>query len=200
MPDGVPITSLRVNGQSVEAQPTRRGRADPARGSGGSAEMGDCARRFFHWLLSTRFEIKAAKLASDVTVGKYTVDHPWWRSPGLSAGQLRIAADAELCSYLRPEESPNATLSRSRPLYVNGSTHPTRLTNQPKAVPLPPRCRSVRQAINSVQKFMVCQESTSCLHVTLAMGFRRAFTRETRNRRTSATLEFCLHPSHAETF
>ena len=78
MQDGVPIASLRVNGQRVEAQMDS--------GGGGLTLPEKLAARQ-KWEVSpvvfatghtmtTRFEIKAARLAADVKVGKYTFPHP----------------------------------------------------------------------------------------------------------------------------
>jgi len=78
MPDGVPITSLLLNGKSVEAQ---------LDSGGGGLTLPEELARHQKWeiqpvvfatgrTVSTRFQIKAAKLASDVKMGKYTFTHP----------------------------------------------------------------------------------------------------------------------------
>jgi hypothetical protein len=78
MPDGVPIASLRVNGQSVEAQ-------FDSGGSGLTLPEGLATHQKWEvppiifaagQTMTTRFDIKAAKLASNVKVGKYTFTHP----------------------------------------------------------------------------------------------------------------------------
>ncbi|MGA2537917.1 MAG: aspartyl protease family protein [Terracidiphilus sp.] len=78
MPEGVPITQVRVNGESVEAQ---------LDSGGGGLTLPEALAAHQKWevapiafanghTLATRFEIKAAKLATDVTVGKYTFTRP----------------------------------------------------------------------------------------------------------------------------
>ena len=78
MPDGVPIASLRVDGHSVEAQ---------FDSGGGGLTLPEALAAHLKWeiepiafawgqTLATRFEIKAARLATDVKVGKYTFDRP----------------------------------------------------------------------------------------------------------------------------
>lgn len=79
MPDGVPIASLRIGGQHVEAQidsggaglslpaqliPRLKLASDPALFGNGQS-------------LSTRFQIKTAKLGSDVSIGRYAFEHPY---------------------------------------------------------------------------------------------------------------------------
>lgn len=79
MPDGVPIARLKIGGRDVEAQidsggaglslperliPQLRLSAEPTLFAKGES-------------LSTRFQIKVAKLASDVQLGDITLDHPW---------------------------------------------------------------------------------------------------------------------------
>ena len=79
MPDGVPIAWLRIGNRDVEAQidsggaglslperliPQLRLSAEPVVFAKGES-------------LSTRFQIKVAKLASDVRMGDITLDRPW---------------------------------------------------------------------------------------------------------------------------
>jgi len=79
MPDGVPIARLKIGGRDVEAQidsggaglslperliPQLRLAAEPAVFANGVS-------------LSTRFQIKVARLAGDVQMGDITLDHPW---------------------------------------------------------------------------------------------------------------------------
>jgi Aspartyl protease len=79
MPDGVPIARLKIGGRDVEAQidsggaglslpegliPQLRLAAEPAVFANGVS-------------LSTRFQIKVAKLAGDVQLGDITLDRPW---------------------------------------------------------------------------------------------------------------------------
>ncbi|MGA2560644.1 MAG: retropepsin-like aspartic protease, partial [Terracidiphilus sp.] len=78
MPDGVPVTSLRVNGRQVDAQ---------LDSGGGGLTLPEELAAHMRWeiapvvfasgqTMATRFEMKAAKLGSDVTVGRYTFTHP----------------------------------------------------------------------------------------------------------------------------
>jgi hypothetical protein len=79
MPDGVPIARLRIGNREIEAQidsggaglslperliPQLRLSSEPAVFARGES-------------LSTRFEIKVAKLANDVRMGDITLDRPW---------------------------------------------------------------------------------------------------------------------------
>ncbi len=79
MPDGVPIARLKIGGRDVEAQidsggaglslperliPQLRLSAQPTLFARGES-------------LSTRFQIKVAKLAGDVQLGDITLDQPW---------------------------------------------------------------------------------------------------------------------------
>ncbi len=78
MPDGVPVTSLRVNGRQVDAQ---------LDSGGGGLTLPEELAAHMRWeiapvvfasgqTMATRFAMKAAKLGSDVTVGRYTFTHP----------------------------------------------------------------------------------------------------------------------------
>ena len=79
MPDGVPIARLRIGNRDIEAQidsggaglslperliPQLRLAAEPVVFANGES-------------LSTRFQIKVARLASDVHLGEITLDQPW---------------------------------------------------------------------------------------------------------------------------
>jgi hypothetical protein len=79
MPDGVPIARLKIGNRDVEAQidsggaglslperlvPLLRLSVEPAAFANGQT-------------LFTRFQIKVAKLATDVQLGAITLDHPW---------------------------------------------------------------------------------------------------------------------------
>lgn len=79
MPDGVPIARLKIGNRDVEAQIDSGGaglslpeRLIPQLRL--SAEPEAFAKATS---LSTRFEIKVAKLATDVHLGDITLDHPW---------------------------------------------------------------------------------------------------------------------------
>jgi len=140
MPEGVPIASLSVNGQSVEAQ------LDSG-GGGLTLPEGLAARQ--KWdippvafaaghTLTTRFEIKAAKLAGDVIVGKYTFTHP----------VVEIHPAFPLVNFGSPPMQIFAITFDQRNLRVRldadrdhfkltAPPSPTRLTNQPKLAPTP---------------------------------------------------------------
>jgi hypothetical protein len=78
MPYVVPISRLSVNGQSVEAQ---------LDSGGGGLTLPEDLAAHQKWekapvvfatgqTMTTRFNIKEAKMATNVTVGKYTFTHP----------------------------------------------------------------------------------------------------------------------------
>jgi hypothetical protein len=79
MPDGVPISTLHIEGKPVEAQLDS--------GGGGLTLPASLAAQLRYEIepvafasaesLSTRFEMKAARLASDVQLGAYTFAHPF---------------------------------------------------------------------------------------------------------------------------
>jgi hypothetical protein len=141
MPDGVPIASIEVNGQTMEAQ---------FDSGGGGLTLPETLAAHQKWdvppvvfatgqTMASRFEIKAAKLAADVKVGKYTFTHPVveihpafplvnFGSPPMQSFSitfdqenllLRLSADHDHFTLLAPPS-------------------PTRLTNQPKPPPPPP--------------------------------------------------------------
>jgi len=142
MPDGVPVTSLRVNGQSVEAQ---------LDSGGGGLTLPEGLAAHQKWEISpvvfatghtlcTRFEIKAAKLAADVTVGKYTFTHP----------VVEIHPAFPLVNFGSPPMQSFAITFDQEKLLVRldadrnhfrlmAPPSPTRLTYQPEAEPAPPQ-------------------------------------------------------------
>jgi len=78
MPDGIPITALRVNNQAVDAA---------LDSGGGGLTLSESFASHLKWdvdpvlfatghSLTTSFNIKAAKLDSDVKIGRYTFNHP----------------------------------------------------------------------------------------------------------------------------
>jgi hypothetical protein len=78
MPEGVPITTLRVSDQMVDAA---------LDSGGGGLTIPESLASHLKWdidpvvfatgqSVTTRFNIKAAKLASDVHIGRYTFTHP----------------------------------------------------------------------------------------------------------------------------
>ncbi len=141
MPDGVPIISLRVDGQSVEAQ---------LDSGGGGLTLPEGLAAHQKWevapvvfatghTLTTVFAIKAARLAADVKVGKYTFTHP----------VVEIHPAFPLVNFGSPPMQSFAITFDQKSLLVRlGANHdhftltappsPTRLTNQPKVVPTPP--------------------------------------------------------------
>ena len=142
MPDGVPIISLRVNGRSVDAQMDS---------GGGGLTLPEGLAAHQKWevppvvfatgqTMTTRFEIKAAKLASDVKVGKYTFTHP----------VVEIHPAFPLVNFGSPPmQSFAITFDQKNMLVRLGANRdhftltappsPTRLTNQPRPAPPPPR-------------------------------------------------------------
>ncbi len=137
MPDGVPITSLRVNGQRVEAQ---------LDSGGGGLTLPERLAAHQKWeiapvvfatghTMTTRFQIKAAKLAADVEVGKYTFTHP----------VVEIHPAFPLVNFGSPPMQSFAITFDQKSLLVRLGANrdhftltappsPTRLTNQPQPV------------------------------------------------------------------
>ena len=78
MPDGVPIALLRIDGLRVEAQLDSGGigLSLPERLASRLKFASDPAVFANGQSLSTRFQVKAGKLGSDVHAGQYTFDHP----------------------------------------------------------------------------------------------------------------------------
>lgn len=79
MPDGVPIASLRIGGRPVEAQMDSGGAGlSLPEQLAASLKYSDGPEIFGKGeSLSTRFQIRAGKLASDVHLGDFTLDRPW---------------------------------------------------------------------------------------------------------------------------
>jgi hypothetical protein len=141
MQDGVPITSLQVNGQSVDAQ---------LDSGGGGLTLPEGLAAHQKWdippvvfatghTLATRFEIKAGKLAADVTVGMYTFTHP----------VVEIHPAFPLVNFGSPPMQSFAITFDQKNLLVRLESNrdhftltappsPTRLTNQPQPVSSPP--------------------------------------------------------------
>jgi hypothetical protein len=140
MPDGVPIISLSVNGQRVEAQ---------LDSGGGGLTLPEGLALKQKWevppvvfatghTLTTEFAIKAARLASDVMVGKYTFTHP----------VVEIHPAFPLVNFGSPPMQSFAITFDQKGLLVRLSANrdhftltvppsPTRLTNQPRRAPAP---------------------------------------------------------------
>ena len=141
MPNGVPIARLSVNGQSVEAQ---------LDSGGGGLTLPESLAAHQKWekppavfatgqTMTTRFNIKAAKLAADVKVGKYTFIHP----------EVEIHPAFPLVNFGSPpmqrfaitfdQKSLLVRLDADRDhLQLTAPPSPTRLTNQPKPERTPP--------------------------------------------------------------
>ncbi len=138
MPYGVPIARLSVNGQGVEAQ---------LDSGGGGLSLPEGLAAHQKWdippvvfetgeTLATRFDIKGAKLAGDVKVGKYTFTHP----------VVEIHPAFPLVNFGSPPMTSFAITFDQKSLLVQfrakgdhfkltAPSCPTRLTNQPTAVP-----------------------------------------------------------------
>lgn len=142
MPDGIPIASLKVDGlQPVEAQLDS--------GGGGLVIPEKLAAHLKYDVspvvfasghsVSTRFEMKAAKLASDVKLGRYTFTHP----------VVEIQPAFPLVNFGSPPMQIFAITFDQKNLLVrftanqkrftlNAPPYPMRLTNAPAYDP-PPR-------------------------------------------------------------
>jgi hypothetical protein len=140
MPYGVPIARLSVNGQSVEAQLDSAGGGLTLPERLAAHQKWDIAPIAFETgqTLATRFDIKAARLNGDVKVGKYTFTHP----------VVEIHPAFPLVNFGSPPMSSFAITFDQKSLLVQlrakgdhfvllAPPSPTRLTNQPKAVPTP---------------------------------------------------------------
>jgi predicted aspartyl protease len=142
MPDGVPVARLKIDGMgSVEAQLD----------SGGSGLV--LPERLAQHLkydvapvvfasgrsVSTRFELKAAKLASDVKLGRYTFTHPVVEIhpafPLINFGSLPMQIFA--ITFDQKNLLVRFESNRSR-FSLTGPPSPTRLTNAPVYDPPPP--------------------------------------------------------------
>jgi hypothetical protein len=141
MPEGVPITSLNVSGQSMEAQ---------LDSGGGGLTLPESLATHLKWdippiafatgqTMASRFEIKAAKLAADVKIGKYTFTHPVveihpafplvnFGSPPMQSFAITFDQKSQLVRLAADHDHFMLTAPPS----------PTRLTNQPKPA-IPPR-------------------------------------------------------------
>lgn len=137
MPDGVPITSLRVSGQKVDAQ---------LDSGGGGLTLPESLATHQRWevaplafasgqTMTTRFEIKAAKLAADVKVGKYTFTHPVveihpafplvnFGSPPMQSFAITFDQKSLLVRFVADRDR----------FAVMAPPSPARLTNQPQVV------------------------------------------------------------------
>jgi hypothetical protein len=135
MPEGVPVASLRVDGQSVEAQFDSGGGGLTLPEKLAARQKWDVAPVAFATgqTLTTRFEIKAARLAADVKVGKYTFTHP----------VVEIHPAFPLVNFGSPpmqsfaitfdQKSLLLRLSADRDHFtLTAPPSPTRLTSQPK--------------------------------------------------------------------
>ncbi len=142
MPDGVPIASLKVDGlQPVEAQLDS--------GGGGLVIPESLAVRLKYEIdpvvyalgrsVSTRFQLKTAKLASDVKIGRYTFTHPVveihpafplvnFGSPPMQIFAITFDQKNRLVRFAATQRR----FSLSAPL------SPAHMTNAPSESPIPP--------------------------------------------------------------
>ena len=142
MPDGVPIANLRVNGQPFDAQ---------LDSGGGGLTLPESLAANLQWdiapvafatgiSMTTRFEIKTAKLASDIKIGRYTFSHPVveihpafplvnFGSPPMQSFTITFDQKNQLVRL----DSPSSRLELTAP------PSPTRLTHQPEPEPDPRR-------------------------------------------------------------
>jgi len=140
MPDGVPIASLLVSGQPFEAQ---------FDSGGGGLTLPQSLAVHLRWdidpvvfatghTLTTRFDIRAAKLAADVKVGKYTFDHPVVEIH--PAFPLVNFGSPPMQSFAITFDQKNLLLRLTADrdhFKLTAPPSPTRLTNQPQPVPTP---------------------------------------------------------------
>jgi hypothetical protein len=142
MPDGVPVASLKVDGlDPVEAQLDS--------GGGGLILPEKLAARLKYEVdpvlfaagrsVSTRFQLKAAKLASDVKLGRYTFTHPVveihpafplvnFGSPPMQIFAITFDQKNRLVRFVANQKRFSLTAPPS----------PTRMTNAPAYNPPPP--------------------------------------------------------------
>ena len=142
MPEGVPIASLRVNGDSVDAQ---------LDSGGGGLTLPESLAAHQSWAtpptafatgntMTARFEIKAAKLNGDVKIGRYTFTDP----------VVEIHPAFPLVNFGSPPMQNFAVTFDQKSLLVRLSAKhtqfilrsppsPTRLTNQPRPVTPDPK-------------------------------------------------------------
>jgi len=138
--DGVPIATLSVNGQRVEAL---------LDSGGGGLTLPEKLAARLKWevppvvfatghTLTTRFEIKAARLAADVRVGKYTFPHPVveihpafpmvnFGSPPMQYFAITFDQKSLLVRFI----------ARKVRMTLMIPPNPLRLTNQPNPEPMP---------------------------------------------------------------
>jgi predicted aspartyl protease len=141
MPDGVPIMRLRVNGQSVEAQLDSGGGGLTLPVELAAHQKWDVAPVTFATgqTLTTRFDIKAAKLDADVKVGRYTFTHPVVEIhpafPLVNFGSPPMQSFAITFDQKSLLVQLNASHTR---LMLTAPPSPTRLTNEPKPEQTPP--------------------------------------------------------------
>ena len=135
MPDGVPIARLRIGTRDVEAQidsggaglslpeqliPQLRFSASPTLFANGES-------------LSTRFQIKVARLATDVRLGDITLDRPWVEIN--SAFPLANFGSCPLQHFIVTFDQENKLVRLDGPhkrITLGVTPAPLRLTNQPR--------------------------------------------------------------------
>jgi hypothetical protein len=140
MPEGVPIARLILNGQSVEAQFDSGGGGLTLPERLAAQQKWESAPVVFATgqTMTTKFVIKAARLGSDVKVGRYTFTHPVveihpafplvnFGSPPMQCFAITFDQKALLMRLQADHDHQTLTAPPS----------PTRLTNQPKPIPAP---------------------------------------------------------------
>jgi len=139
MPDGVPITRLRINGQTVEAQ---------LDSGGGGLTFPDVLAAHLRWeippvvfaagqTMTTRFAIRAARLRGDVKVARYTFDDPVVEIH--PAFPLVNFGSPPMQSFAITFDQKNLLVrlwAKSTRFQLTVPPSPARLTNQPQPAPV----------------------------------------------------------------
>ena len=139
VPEGVPIAMLRVAGKLVEAQ---------FDSGGGGLTLPERLSTRLKWevypvafatgtTMTTRFQIKAAKLASDVKVGKFTFHHPVVEIH--PAFPLVNFGSPPMQSFAITFDQKNLLVrlwAKSTRFQLTVPPSPARLTNQPQPAPV----------------------------------------------------------------
>ncbi len=141
MQNGVPVTRLSVNGQSVEALMDSGGGGLTLPEALAAHQKWDVAPVVFATghTMTTRFNIREAKMASDVKVGRYTFTHPVveihpafplvnFGSPPMESFAITFDQKSLLVRLIANHDH----------LMLTTPPTPTRLTNAPKSEPTPP--------------------------------------------------------------
>ena len=134
MPDGIPIISLQVGSNKIEAQ-------IDSGGTGLSLPEGIAARLRFEIdpeffgiaeSLSTRFELKSAKLASDVQLGRYTFTRPFVEiNPAFPIANFGSSAMQNFTFTFDQKESLVRFESGKQTLFLGSTPTPLRIERAP---------------------------------------------------------------------